>query len=113
MDDGAASFETSRKRLSAIVYRMLGSVSEAEDVVRGTQGNAGGRRPLLGELPGRPTAVPHPTVAERGPRREAERYLVGLGAVWSEVQREEPDLDVVAGVKGVGHVDEIARCAVR
>lgn len=32
--DLAASFETNRKRLSAIAYRMLGSAAEAEDVVQ-------------------------------------------------------------------------------
>ena len=33
-DDGAASFEACRRRLSAIAYRMLGSVAEADDVVQ-------------------------------------------------------------------------------
>lgn len=35
-NDSPAIFEASRRRLLSIAYRMLGSVSEAEDVVQET-----------------------------------------------------------------------------
>jgi len=85
-DDGLSVFETARPRLFGIVYRMLSSVAEAEDVMQGAwtrwqSTNRGGVRHPQAFLITTATRLAINVLQSARPRRDPARMVTSLGSV--------------------------------